>query len=71
MSLNILTFVLFYLIIINSTIGIGYLIGHFFTKIKKEYNLGYYGLTGIFVLIIFLTLHIIFYLIIIFTILQF
>tara|TARA_B100000035_G_scaffold146833_1_gene125112 strand:- start:1447 stop:3123 length:1677 start_codon:yes stop_codon:yes gene_type:complete len=53
MSLNILTFVLFYLIIINSTIGIGYLIGHF-TKIKKkEYNLGYYGLTGIFVLIIF------------------
>ena len=53
MSLNILTFGLFYLIIIYSTIGTGYLVCHL-TKIKRtNYNFGYLGLIGVFVLIIF------------------
>ena len=53
MSLNILTFILFYLIIVNSTIGIGYLVGYFAKINRSNYNLGYFGLIGIFALIIF------------------
>ena len=52
MSLNILTFFIFYFLIINSTLGFGYLINRIITKDIINYNLGHLGIFGIFGLIL-------------------
>ena len=52
MSLNLLIYLFFYLLIINSTIGYGYLISKITRTNLKYFNLSYIGLLGVFTLII-------------------
>ena len=52
MSLDILTFAIFYLIIINSTLGYGYLAVNIANVNFKFFDHSYLGLVGVFVLLI-------------------
>ena len=52
MSLNLLIYLFFYFLIINSTIGYGYLISKITRTNLKYFNLSYIGLLGVFTLII-------------------
>ena len=52
MSLDLFIYVIFYFLIINSTIGYGYLVAHY-TKIDfKFFDSSFLGLLGIFVLLL-------------------
>tara|TARA_Y100000389_G_scaffold168335_1_gene173940 strand:- start:3578 stop:5245 length:1668 start_codon:yes stop_codon:yes gene_type:complete len=51
MTLNIVSFILFYFLIINCTIGYGYLTVHLYKLEHKYFNHGYLGLLGIFTLL--------------------
>ena len=53
MSLNLFVFIFFYLLIVNSTIGYGYLVAHATRIDFKYFNHSFLGLLGVFVLIIF------------------
>jgi len=52
MSLDLFTFIIFYFIIINSTIGYGYLAAHTTKVDLKFFNYSFLGLLGVFVLVI-------------------
>ena len=52
MSLNLFTFLFFYFLIINSTLGYGFLISKLTKLNLKYFNISFLGLLGIFVLII-------------------
>ena len=52
MSLNLLTFLFFYFLIINSTLGYGFLISKLTKLNLKYFNISFLGLLGIFFLII-------------------
>ena len=51
MTLNIGSFFLFYFLIVNCTIGYGYLASHLYKLENKYFNHGYLGLLGVFTLI--------------------
>ena len=52
MSLNLFTFLIFYFLIINSTIGYGFLLSKL-TKVNLKYfSISFLGLLGVFILII-------------------
>jgi len=53
MSLNFITFVLFYFLLIPSIVGYGYLAVNFTKLDKKQFNKGYLGLIGVFFLILY------------------
>ncbi len=52
MSLNLLTFLIFYFLIINSTLGYGFLISKLIKLNLKYFNISFLGLLGVFVLVI-------------------
>ena len=52
MSLDLFTFIFFYFIIINSTIGYGYLVAQTTKVDLKFFNYSYLGLLGIFILVV-------------------
>ena len=53
MSLNFITFILFYFLLIPSIVGYGYLAVNFTKLDKKQFNKGYLGLIGVFFLILY------------------
>ena len=52
MSLDLFTFIIFYFIIINSTVGYGYLAAHITKVDLKFFNYSFLGLLGVFILVI-------------------